>query len=586
MPWGGTYSVLADLALPSNEFTLDDSSLGVLGGNCYLDGRTTDDITDRVQEIRISRGRHDQFQDFQAGIMTLVLTNNDRELDPRNTQSRYYDPLTDTSGVTIRRKVTVYYGNTAIFTGRITDIDISYDPTSSPITRSTVTIDVADDFVLLANAYLDEYFPTSQLSGARVSAILDLPEIGFSGTTDIESGTITCLDDPISFGTRALDALQAVAATERGVLVVKGDGTLYFGSRVTGSPTIDHYFSDDGVGSEYNQLSIVYGQENLYNRVICTPIDSVNPGVADNATSQSTYGIAALSVNNLLCSDSDAQDLADYLLTLYGLPSYRFDGLEVQFAGASVPPAEQQQIIDLDIGANIRVLKTYAIGSPSTLFQNVTIEHIDHVITAQSHTVSYKLAPASFETYSKTASGAGTSGGTAVGLHIADRTAVGSGSATAGDTASGLHIAPRNATGDGSGSSAADGLRSVLRTADGSATSSGTSDWQKVSLIRLDDATNGLLDTNVLGEYNILFKTASGSGSATAGDTASGVHISPREASGSGLGSETATARNATENRAATGSGTGDSTSTGIKSLVVILDSATMGLLDTNTLDN
>jgi len=565
MPWGGTYSVLADLALPSNEFTLDDSSLGVLGGNCYLDGRTTDDITDRVQEIRISRGRHDQFQDFQAGIMTLVLTNNDRELDPKNTQSRYYDPVTDTSGVTIRRKVTVYYGSTAIFTGRITDIDISYDPTSSPITRSTVTIDVADDFVLLANAYLDEYLPTSQLSGARVSAILDLPEIGFSGTTDIESGTITCLDDPIAFGTRALDALQAVAATERGVLVVKGDGTLFFGSRVTGSPTIDHYFSDDGVGSEYNRLSIVYGQENLYNRVICTPIDSINPGVADDATSQSTFGIAALSVNNLLCSDSDAQDLADYLLSLYSIPSYRFDGLEVQFAGALVSPAEQQQIIDLDIGSDIRVLKTYAIGSPSTIYQNVTIEHIEHVITAQSHTVSYKLAPASFETFTRTATGSGTSGGTAVGLHIADRTAVGSGSATAGDSATGLHIAPRDATGDGTGSSSSDGLRTVLRTATGSGTSTGTGDWQIIALLRLDDATTGLLDTNALGEYNYRFVTASGGGGATAGDTATWISDKVRTAIGSGVGASTAT---------------------GLNSSVVILDSVTKGLLDTNTLDN
>ena len=565
MPWGGTYSVLADLALPSNEFTLDDSSLGVLGGNCYLDGRTTDDITERVQEIRISRGRRDQFQDFQAGIMTLVLTNNDRELDPKNTQSRYFDPVTDTSGVTIRRKVSVYYGDTAIFTGRITDIDISYDPTSSPITRSTVTIDVADDFVLLANAFLDEFFPTTQLGGARVQAILDLPEIGFSGTTDIESGTVTCLDDPIAFGTRALDALQAVAATERGVLVVKGDGTLFFGSRVTGSPTIDHYFSDDGVGTEYNQLSVVYGQENLFNRIICTPIDSIDPGVADNATSQSTFGIAALAVNNLLCSDVDAQVLADYLLSLYGLPSYRFDGLEVQFAGSAVSPAVQQQIVDLDIGSNIRVLKSYAIGSPATIFQNVTIEHIDHVITAQSHTVAYKLAPASFTTFTKTATGSGVSGGTAVGLHIADRTAVGSGSATAGDSATGLHIAPRDATGGGDGAGTADSLRSVLRTADGSGTSSGTADWQIVSLLRLDDALEGLLDTNVLGEYNIIFKTAVGTGSATAGDSATGL---------------------VSRLRTATGSGVGGSTSTGLKTLILILDSSTMGLLDTNTLDD
>ena len=499
MPWGGTYSVLAELLLPTNEFTLNDASLGVLDGNCYLDGRTSDDITDKVQEIRISRGRHDQFQDFQAGIMTLVLTNNDREFDPKNTESRYYDPVTDTSGVTIRRKVTAYYGSTAIFTGRITDIDISYDPTSSPTTRSTVTIDVADDFVLLANAYLDEVLPTSQLSGARVNTILGLPELNYSGPTSISSGTITCLDDPISFGTRALDALQAVAATERGVLVIKGDGTLVFTNRVTASPTISHFFGDDGVGSEYNALSIVYGQENLYNRVICTPIDSLVPGVADDATSQATFGIAALSVNGLLCSDGDAQDLADYLLSLYSLPSYRFDGLEVQFAGSSVAPAEQQEIIDLDIGSDIRVLKSYAIGNPSTIFQNVTIEHIEHVITTQSHTISYKLAPSSFTTFTKTATGSGVSSQTATGIEIIGKTASGTGGATAGDSATGVRIVLRTASNSASGTQTAISGRLVDRTATGSGAGTQSASRDVVFVMILNDATRGLLNTSTLG---------------------------------------------------------------------------------------
>jgi hypothetical protein len=148
MPWGGEYSLIAELSLPANVFTLNNATLGVLDGNCYLDGRVSDDLTDRVLSISVSRGRHDQFQDFQASTMAVTLSNNDRELDPVNQSSRYWDPVTQTSGVTIRRRVTLYYGATAIFTGLITDIDISYDPTSAPNTRSTVEIQVADDFVV------------------------------------------------------------------------------------------------------------------------------------------------------------------------------------------------------------------------------------------------------------------------------------------------------------------------------------------------------------------------------------------------------------------------------------------------------
>jgi len=584
MPWGGQYRLIAELSLPANPFTLDNATLGVLDGNCYLDGRAYDDITDRVLSIDISRGRGDQFQDFQASTMAITLSNNDRELDPVNQSSRYWNPVTETSGVTIRRRVTLFYGTTAIFTGVITDIDISYDPTSAPSTRSTVQISVADDFVVLANTYMDELLPTNQLSGARVNVILGLPEVNYGGATDIDAGTVICLDDPVEFGTRALDALQAVAATERGYLYMTGDGTLRFTDRVVGSPTILKLFSDGATGTEYNALSIVYGQENLFNRVICTPVGSVNPGVAENATSIASFGVSALSLNNLLFSDAAAQDLANYLLSLYKLPSYRFDGMTIIFAGNQVSLVDQAEIIALDLGDTVRINKTFSVGSPSEIYQNVTIEHIDHRISPQAHEITYKFSPATFSTLTKTATGSGQSSQTAIGLHIADRTAVGTGSATTGDIGIGLHIAPRDATGSGTGTSTsaarnatqnrtatgsgtgtetAIGIRIASMTATGSGTGSSSATQQLVALLILDSATSGILDLNVLGAYNRRDRTATGSGGATAGSTASGLCVRVRTATGSGTGSES---------------------STGENSLVLVLDSANKGLLNTNTL--
>jgi len=605
MPWGGEYKLIAELGLPQNPFTLDNATLGVLDGNCYIGGRANDDLTDRVLSIDVSRGRHDQFQDFQASTMTVTLSNNDRELDPVNQSSRYWDPVTETSGVTIRRKVTLYYGTTAIFTGLITDIDISYDPTSAPNTRSTVEISVADDFVILANTYLDEVLPTSQLSGARINAILALPEVNYQGATDIDNGTVVCLDDPISVGTRVLDALQQVSATERGYLYVNGAGVLRFTDRVIGSPTILKLFSDGETGTEYNTLSIVYGQENLFNKVTCTPIDSINPGVAENAASITTFGVSALQLNNLLFSDADAQDLAEYMLELYQLPSYRFDGMTITFAGNQVSLVDQAEIIALDLGDTVRINKTFSVGSPSQIYQNVTIEHIDHRISPQAHEITYMFSPASFSTLTKTATGSGASSQTAIGLHIADRTAVGTGSATTGDTAIGLHVAPRTATGVGAGTSTSTARNATqnrtatgigtgtqtaapvvvkLRSATGSGTGTQTATNQLVALLIMDSATSGILNLNVLGEYNRRDRSATGSGGATAGSSAVGVHVSPRTATGSGSGSQSATARNATEKRTATGSGTGAGSSTGASTLVLVLDSATNGKLNTNTL--
>jgi len=602
MPWGGTYSLIAELGLPQNVFTLDNASLGVLGGNCYLDGRANDDLTDRVLDISISRGRHDQFQDFQSSTMSIKLSNNDRELDPVNQSSRYWDPVTESSGVTIRRRVTLYYGTTAVFSGVITDIDISYDPASSMITQSTVDISVADDFVVLANTYLDEVLPTSQLSGARINAILDLPEVDYQGAVDIDAGTVICLDDPIAFGTRTLDALQQVAATERGYLFMRGDGTLRFTDRVVGSPTILKLFSDDETGTKYSTLSIVYGQENLYNRVTCTPIDSVNPGLAENAASISTFGVSALSLNNLLFSDADAQDLADYMLSLYQLPSYRFDGMTIIFAGNQVSLADQAAIIALDLGDTVRINKTFAIGSPSQIYQNVAIEHVDHKISPTAHQITFKFSPAQFATFTKSATGSGSSSQTAIGLHIADRTAVGAGSATAGDSAVGLHIAPRTATGTGVGTETAVGLRSALRSATGAG--SATAGDTAIGLhIAPRTATGSGTGSSTSDEVLTAIRTATGSG--TGSETAVGVRVVERSATGSGAGTEDAIASFfSTFTVTATGSGTGTETASGTKVVmktasgsgtgtqtttetvvfVLILDDATRGLLNTSTL--
>jgi hypothetical protein len=563
MPWGSSYKVLAYLGLPTREFTLDDTTgLGELDGDCYLDGTTADDVTDRLLEVVVSRGRHDQFQSFQAGTMTLTLSNNDRQLDPVNQSSTYFDAITGTSGVTIRRKVELYFEETKIFSGRITDVDISYDPTSSPNTRSTVTIDVADDFSILANSLVEEYLPSNELAGARINTILALPEINYTGTTSIATGTILCLDDPIADQTRALDALQAVATTEQGYLFMKGDGTLYFSERISGAPTVEKLFADDGSGTEYSALSIVYGQENLFNRIICTPIDSITPGLAENATSQATFGVSALNITGLLCSDIDAQTMADYMIALYGTPSYRFDGMGLKFAGNSISTADQQAIMNLDLGSVIRVIKSFSVGSPATIFQNVVIDHMNHVITPLAHEITFKMSPASFDTSTQTATGSGTGSGTAIGLHTADRTASGTGSATAGDTAVGLHISPRTATGSGTGTSVTVGLHISARTATGSGVGSSTATFVITATLVLDSATVGILDTNVLAEYTIFTRTATGSGSATAGDTATGLHVAVQTASGSG---------------------TGTSTTVGATTLILILDSATMGKLDTNT---
>ena len=157
MAWGENLQIFMELGFPVNAFTLDDAALGVLDED-YLDGTLIgDDVSPYAQEISISRGRSDQLQNFNAGTFSVRLLNRDRRFDPINESSPYWNSTLGVSGVAPRRKVTVVSDGVALFTGRITDIDVSYEPNNPNATseNSYVTITASDDFVLLANTFTE-----------------------------------------------------------------------------------------------------------------------------------------------------------------------------------------------------------------------------------------------------------------------------------------------------------------------------------------------------------------------------------------------------------------------------------------------
>ena len=396
MPWGGVYKVTADIGFIAG-FELDNTEgYGTLDDPLAVlyDTGVGVDITEDVQEITINRGRSTQLDEFSAGTCAITLYDQTRKYDPVNTDSPYYDPLLGTSGVTIRREVKVFYDATEIFTGRITDIDVEFQPTSTPISRSTVTLEVADGFVQLANTLVEEFTPTAQLGGARITTVLALPEVDYTDATDFDTGTILLDTEPIPDQVVLLDYLQDIARTEQGYLFMKGDGTLRFSNRLgTLIVTDPFFFTDDGTGdADYETLSVMYGQEQLHNRIICTPIDSINPGIAEDATSVAAYGMAALNVSGLLCSDVDAQIMADYLLALFKDPQYRFDSVSLTFAGTKVSTATQALIMALDLGSVIRVKKSFAVGTPASLTQSLSVEGISMTITPIAHNIVFRTA--------------------------------------------------------------------------------------------------------------------------------------------------------------------------------------------------
>lgn len=392
--WGETLTVLMEIGFPVNVFTLDSATDGVLDAD-FLDGTLLgDDVAPYVQNIRITRGRQDQLANFSAGSCSVTLLNNDRRFDPTNESSPYWDAVLGQSGVTPRRKVTIQLGGETVFVGRITDIDLSYN-TGKSSDLSTVVINAADDFVLLANtATTQDRTPTQELSGARLDYLLQLPEIAYTGDTDIDAGTATLGAYQIDSNTNALQYAQAIAESEQGYFFVSRDGKLTFTDRVSKAfATAVAAFSDDeGTDIKYQNLSIVYGQEFLYNKVLATR-EGGTPQVANDAGSQAEYGISTLNLSNLLLSDDTAaQDLANELLDLYAQPAYRFEAMSllVSAFGSSTRTTCNQ----LELGDTVTVERNYQTGSPAQVVKYQTIERLNRVITPNVHRLEIAMSDA------------------------------------------------------------------------------------------------------------------------------------------------------------------------------------------------
>ena len=385
---GEQITILAEVGFITNFFTLDDVEAGVLDNTTFvLDGNLVgEDITEYCQELSITRGRQDQFSQFNAGQCSMKLVNNDRRFDPINTASPYYDATAGRSGVVPRRLITVKSGVNYLFVGRITDIDVQYNQD-----LSTVEITSADDFVLLANTVVEaDVTPALELSGTRVSYLLDLPEINYPATRNISAGQTTLGAYQIDANTNALTYLQSIATSEQGACFIAANGDLTFTDRLEASfaPTVA-VFSDAGTDIPYTALQVIYGQEFLYNRIQAT-VEGGTVQVADNAASQTDFGISTFALPNLLLqSDADALTLANYLVALYAEPQYRFDDLGLITSAMSA--GNRNTINSLELQDVVEITRTFVTGTPASVTELYKVERLNHTITAGEHRVSIGL---------------------------------------------------------------------------------------------------------------------------------------------------------------------------------------------------
>ena len=386
--WGSTYKVLLDVGFLADAFTLDSSKLD---GTDVLNGSTNFvDITEYVTNININRGRSTQLDTFPSSSCTIVADDRAaaRYFDPLNTASEWYSG--GTVGIAPRRKFQVYggtAGTTAMFTGFVYDLNMDYEEPN----LSTATIVATDGLGQLGETVLTAFNPSSQLTSARVSAILDRPEVSFStATRSIETGIATCGTVAYEDATNVLTALQDVATAEGGRLFVDRSGNLNFDARIAVSFGTAVASFGGTAGVPIQSLSNVYGAETVLNRVAVQIDGGTASSVASGTASQAEYGIKTLSLTGVpLATDAAGSALALSLLTRFQDPVVRFSEMDVLLNALTT--AQQATMAGLEIGDILSVSKTFAVGTPATVTQNVVVESIRHSINPSRHTVTIGL---------------------------------------------------------------------------------------------------------------------------------------------------------------------------------------------------
>ena len=397
----GNYVLEIDTGFLQDAFILDDATAGVLNNTEYvLDGTTQfADVTEGALNVAIKRGRRDQGDQFSAGTMTFTLNDTfaDGVFNPFDTQSPYYDTALSQPGLAPMRNVKFSRYDALdvkepLFVGYIVNYDYAFQLGD----LNTVSVYCADQFYLLAQTYLDEYNVSAETSGQRITSVLALPEVNYTDTTNIATGTVNlghAAAYTVPAGTNVLAYLSQINDTaEFGRLFMSRDGVLTFQNRIgntLSAAVVD--FHDDGTNTPYDTVGITFEADQVVNRAVVTALDNKTATDTD-AASIATYFTQTTSItNSLLHIQGEVDAAAAYLLN--GEPEARYTDVGTYFAALST--AERDTVAIVDIGDTITIEKTFTTsGGPVSLAQELSVEGVEHNIDfASGHRATFFTAP-------------------------------------------------------------------------------------------------------------------------------------------------------------------------------------------------
>lgn len=360
-------------------FILDDPIAGVLDNTVYtLDGIVWSDITNKMIEIGIARGKSRDLDRFSAGAVSVVLNNEERTFDPLYSGGPYYRQIVP------RRGLRVTTDGIRQFEGTIDDWNFDYAPGGS----SKAEIVASDDFTFLARQLVTPGTATPQATGARVAAVLDMDGVQWpNNKRTISVGDSTLGADV--FEGNVLEYLQKVDTSEQGNLFISREGNLVFQDRGDATPRSDSLvtFSDDDTGISYTSVVVNYGTELLVNNVTVT--SSAGSANANSERSRVTYGVVAEEIETLVDTTGQLQNLANFVLDKYQDPEYRIESLSMNLD--TMTPTDSAIVLGLELG-DVVLIKFTPNGIGNAIQQYGQVIKLDSQVQQIRHDITIGIA--------------------------------------------------------------------------------------------------------------------------------------------------------------------------------------------------
>lgn len=354
-------------------FVLDDATKGVLDNTTWVlgGGQALVDVTDYVKSVSIQRGKSRELDRYDAGQASVEFNNNNRAFDPTYVASPFWGQIAP------KRRLRITMDSVPQFDGLIDDWNIAIDPSG----YSVASCNAFGPFSKLAGLELFTYSPSQQLTGARVNGALD--NVSWSSSArSISPGGATVAAQIVQDGTLVLDYLQLVADSEPGDIFGDKSGNIVFKARNDISTNLGILFTDRGTGIPYQDISVVYGSELLYNLI--TVLNEANGYTASDSYSISLYGERDLELTTILANDSDLATLANGLLGRYKDPELRFEALRVNLR--AVTPQQRADLLALELQDFITIELTPG-NIPPTIVQSGNVISLNYSFTPDEEIV-------------------------------------------------------------------------------------------------------------------------------------------------------------------------------------------------------